>query len=141
MHEHHYRTPINKRTRHVARRTRAVRTYVRGQATTDVYMLCNDGRGSGCQFTVVVILIVSTHRGPRVQELAKPWQSCGVRVRAWAHASVALATTIVWLAWAHVSRFDRSPLPPAPFHTTSCLKIAGYLGSCALYCTTGVPLH
>lgn len=79
--------------------------------------------------------------GPRVQELAKPWQSCGVRVRAWAHASVALATTIVWLAWAHVSRFDRSPLPPAPFHTTSCLKIAGYLGSCALYCTTGVPLH
>lgn len=59
MHEP-YRTPINKRTRHVARRTRAVRTYVRGQATTDVYMLCNDGRGSGCQFTVVVILLVDT---------------------------------------------------------------------------------
>jgi hypothetical protein len=85
----------------------------------------------------------STHTGgPRVQELAKPWQSCGLR-RACACVGTCVGGTghhdcLVGMGASHVSRFDRSPRPPAPFHTTS-LKLAGYLGSCALYCTTGVP--
>jgi hypothetical protein len=134
--------PINKRTRHVARRTRAVRTYLRTyvakrRQTCTCYATT---AGAAAVSSLSWSSSSSTHRGGGATGTGASKTLAKLR-RAWAHASVALATTIVWLAWAHVSRFDRSPLPPAPFHTTSCLKIAGYLGSCALYCTTGVPLH